>query len=146
MRCKRCYTIYSMKQKISIVLIITLGLLVALPSVGYSLRHYGHHGYYHHGYGWAPAAIIAGGIITGAILVSALSARPYYYPQQVVYVNPPPATYYYPPVNQPYAAPDPNFVAQYSKDSSSGEWVTIPGQQVGDKWIPSHKVFVPTKP
>jgi hypothetical protein len=137
-----------MKQKISIVLILTLGLLVALPSAGYSWRHYGHYGYYRHGYynGWAPAAIIAGGIITGAILVSALSTRQYYYPQQVVYVNPPPAPYYYPPVNQPYAAPDPNFVAQYGKQNPSGEWITVPGQQVGNTWVPSHKVHVPSNP
>lgn len=137
-----------MKQKSYIVLILSLGLLIALPSVGYSWGHYGHHGYYHHGYynGWAPAAIIAGGIITGSILAGALSARPYYYPERVVYVNPPPGTYYYPPVNQPYAAPDPAFVNKYSNNNPSGEWITVPGQQVGDKWIPTHKVFVPSNP
>ncbi|MBA4389631.1 MAG: hypothetical protein C0399_01675 [Syntrophus sp. (in: bacteria)] len=137
-----------MKQKISIVLILALGLLVALPSAGYSWRHYGHHRYYHHGYynGWGTAAIIAGSVITGALIVSAInqSAQPYY-PQQVVYVNPAPVAYY-PPVNQPYAAPDPAFVAQYNKKNPSGEWITVPGQQIGDKWVPSHKVHVPSNP
>ncbi len=31
-------------------------------------------------------------------------------------------------------------------EQSPGRWVDVPGQWVGDKWVPSHRVWVPIQP
>jgi hypothetical protein len=137
-----------MKRKIAIMLIFAFSLALILPSTGYSWYR-GHPGHYYghaHYYGWAPAAIIAGAFITSAIVIGATQrdTRPVYQPP-VVYVNPGP-TVYYPPSNQPYAAPDPDFMAKYDRKEPAGEWISLPGQWVGNTWVPQHKVFVPANP
>jgi hypothetical protein len=104
-------------------------------------------GYYHHGgcYGgcgsyWVPAAIVGGTILAGALIIGAMSQPPR-----------PPAQPAYRPIDtsQPYASPDPSFVAQYGQapvappQQTAGQWITVPAQQVGGIWVPSHRVFVP---
>ena len=139
-----------MKRRIAVILIFAFCLFMVLPSAGYSW-HRGYPGHYYghgHYYGWAPAAIIAGAFLTGAIIIGATnqSARSYPPPPPpATYIYPGPTVYYYPPPSQPYAIPDPDFVAKYG-NKPTGEWVTIPGQWVGETWVPQHKVFVPTNP
>ena len=135
-----------MKRTIIVTLILTFGLFMILPSAGYSWHH-GYPGYYYghgHYYGWVPAAIIAGTFLTSAIIIGAANQNARSYQQPPIYVDPGP-TVYYPPPSQPYAAPDPEFMAQYG-NNPTGEWVIVPGQWVGDTWVPQHKVFVPTNP
>jgi hypothetical protein len=136
-----------MKRNIAVTLIFAFGLFMILPSAGYSWhRDYSGHSYGHgHYYGWVPAAIIAGTFLTSAIIMSAAnrSAQPSHQPPPI-YVDPGP-TAYYPPSSPPYVTADPDFVAKYGS-VATGEWVTIPGQWVGDTWVPQHKVFVPTTP
>jgi hypothetical protein len=135
-----------MKRKIAIVLIFAFGIFMILPSAGYSERrgypgHYYGHGHY---YGWLPAAIIAGTFLTSAIIIGAANQNARSYQQPPVYITPGP-TVYYPPSSPPYAAPDPDYVAKYGSNPA-GEWVTIPGQWVGNTWVPQHNVFVQTNP
>lgn len=137
-----------MKNKIIITVTIFLCLSLALPSLGYSRRYWGpYRGCYGCGYRsadyWVPAAIVAGTLITGAIVIGAIAS------QNARQSNPPQQTSYRViDTRQPYAAPDPDFINKYSKKDSapantSGQWVTVPGQWVGDKWVPSHRVFAP---
>lgn len=133
-----------MKRKIAATLIFAFSLFMIAPSAGYSWdrghsRHY--HGYGDY-YGWVPAAIIAGTFLTTAIIIGAANqnAQPAYQ-QPPAYVDPGP-TAYYPPSGQPYAAPAPVVNPRYTP----GEWVAVPGQWVGNTWVPYHTVFVPTNP
>ncbi|MEN6615591.1 MAG: YMGG-like glycine zipper-containing protein [Syntrophorhabdus sp.] len=32
------------------------------------------------------------------------------------------------------------------QDQPPGQWVDVPGQWIGGKWVPSHKVWVPVNP
>jgi len=55
--------------------------------------------------------------------------------------------------NQAYAAPGPNhatqqnyMVGQEPVTPPPGRWVTVPGQWVGGRWVPAHKVWVPLNP
>ncbi len=32
------------------------------------------------------------------------------------------------------------------QDQPPGQWVEVPGQWIGGKWVPSHKVWVPVNP
>ena len=127
-------------KKLFIVLTVALALTTALPSVGYSWHR---HPAVHVHYGWGPAAIIAGAWITGALILGALDRRPPP-PQQptVIYVQPG-ATVYQTPVSPPPAAPTPK---PEVNNSTAGEWVTVPGQWVGDTWVPQHTVFVHQNP
>jgi hypothetical protein len=68
----------------------------------------------------------AGGALAGAIAGNAVDQS-----QQATGSTPPPA--YYPPPAQPSETPP-------------GEWVTVPGQWQGGKWVPAHKVWVPVNP
>ncbi len=79
---------------------------------------------------------MAGSILIGAVVIGAIaqSSRQQSVPAQ--------ASYGVIDTRGPYAAPDPDFVARYGKMEARGEWITIPGQQVGDKWVPAHRVFV----
>ena len=126
------------------ILVLLFGLTTLLPSAGYSWQH--HHGHYRgHGYynGWVPAAIIAGTLLTGVIIAGAISqsTRPVYQ-QPGPYVYPGPTTYY-PPLNQPYAAPDPAFIAKYDKKGPTEDCIIVPGQYVGNTWVPAHCAPVP---
>lgn len=135
-----------MKRKVAIALIMTFSVFMMMPSSGYSWhRHPVHHHAPVHFSGWVPAAIIAGTFLTGAIILSSTYERPRppYRPPAAYAAPAPPA--YYPPPGQAYAAPDPEFTAKYGKNPP-GEWVTIPGQWVGNTWVPQHKVFVPVNP
>ena len=133
-----------MKRATIVTLIFAFGLFMIVPSAGYSWHYYGPR--YHHGCcsynGWGTAAVVVGTIVTGAIIVSAIN-QSYQYRQPPTYAYQRPVTVYQPPI-QPYAAPDPDFVAKYSKKSPSGEWVSVPGQWAGDKWVPPHTVYVPS--
>ena len=42
-----------------------------------------------------------------------------------------------------YAAPS---TVQEPVSPPPGKWVTVPGQWVGGRWVPSHKVWVPVNP
>lgn len=145
---ERWYTYHSMKRKISLILIFAFGFFMILPSAGYSQhRGYSEHSYGHGHYdGWLPAAILAGTLLTSVIItgVTNRNTQTSHQPPPI-YVDPGP-TVYYPPSSQPYDAPDPEFSAKYGKQDPSGEWVNVPGQWVGDTWVPQHKVFVPTNP
>lgn len=130
-----------MMKKITILFILLVCLSLALPLPGET------RGYYYHGGGcgnyWVPAAIVGGSILAGALFIGAMNqaSRP----------PAPPAQPAYGPIDtrQPYAAPDPNFVARYGQQSAprqpqtAGEWVVVPAQQVGGTWVPAHRIFVP---
>lgn len=71
----------------------------------------------------------AGGALAGAIAGNAVDqsrSRP-----QATVSTPPPANY--PPPQQ-------------SAETPPGEWVTVPGQWQGGKWVPAHRVWVPVNP
>ena len=42
------------------------------------------------------------------------------------------------------AAPEP--VQQSALEGPPGQWVEVPGQWAGGKWVPAHKVWVPVNP
>lgn len=127
-----------MRNKIFIAVILLICLSLAIPSLGYSRRYYGHYrgcnscGYYRSNDYWVPAAVMAGSILVGAVIVGAIA-------QGSRQQDPPGQASY----RAPYAAPDPAFVARYGRSNTPGEWVIVPGQQVGDKYVPAHRVFVP---
>lgn len=132
-----CDIIYIMKKRLSLVFVLAISLLLILPSVSYS-RHYR----YYRGCGgccngWGVGAAIAGGVIVGAVVGNIIA--------QSAYSSRPQRVYYAPRPNVAYAYPDPEFVARYSQKRSPGEWVTVPGQSVGGKWVPAHKVWVPSQ-
>lgn len=131
-----------MKNKITITVILLICLSMAMPSLGYSRRYYGGcyggcGGYYRSSDYWVPAAVVAGSILVGAVVIGAIvqSSRQQSVPQQTSYgaID----------QRQPYASPDPDFIAKYGKAEAPGEWIIVPGQQVGDKYVPAHRVFVP---
>lgn len=135
-----------MKKKSLVIFCIALvGLsLTIFPSSSYAFRH-GHHG---HGRGWEPgwhgAGAFAGGLILGSLLTYPWYPPPppvrVYRAPAVVYA-PPPSVVYFP--NQAYACPDPNYSAAPSTSGQTGQWVDVPGQYVGGKWVPQHKAWVP---
>jgi len=126
-------------KKAVLILVFFFCFSLVIPLTGEAGRYY-----YGGGCGggcgdyWVPAAIIGGSILLGALFVGTMS-RP---PAQ------PAARPMGPP--QPYASPDPNFVAKYGQvpapsQRSGGEWVTVPAQQVGGTLVPAHRVFVPNR-
>jgi hypothetical protein len=131
-----------MKSKtITIMAMVLVGVLLALPSAGQAQYH-GGGGHYHGGGGWYGgwygAGLLAGGLLLGAALTAPRYPQPVYaYPApQVVYVNPPRAqAYAYPPPPEAAYAPQ-------NQQQSHGEWVVVPSQRVGNQWVPSHKVWV----
>lgn len=133
-----------MMKRVSCIFVLFICLCVALPLTGEA------RGYYYRGgcYGgcgnyWVPAAIIGGAILTGALFIGAMN-------YQASRPAPPPQPAYRPiDTGQPYASPDPNFIARYgqapapSQPQTGGAWVVVPAQQVGPTWVPAHRVFVP---
>lgn len=76
-------------------------------------------------------------MLVGALVIGAMNQSPR---QPSV---PQPVSYRPIDTSRPYAAPDPDFVARYGKNEPSGEWIIVPGQQVGGKWVPAHRILVP---
>lgn len=130
-----------MIRKLAIMVVLILCVSLMIPSLGHTRRYYGpYRGCSGCGYSndyWVPAAVLAGTILVGALVIGAMNQTPRQ-PNPAQQVS-------YRPIDtrQPYAAPDPDFVAKYGKKESPGEWIIVPGQQVGDKWVPGHRVFVP---
>ena len=122
-----------MKKIVLIMVVLALALSLALPQ-----RTQAHGGW------WVPGAFF-GGLLFGTAI-----ARPWYYPPPPAYAYPPPQQGYggYPPqqgygYQSPSPAPAPRAEAL---PSAPGEWVTVPGQWVGNTYVPSHKAWVPAKP
>ncbi len=99
-------------KKATIILVLLFCLSLGLPLTGEAGRYY-YGGGCHGGSGdyWVPAAIIGGTILAGALFIGAMNqaSRPPAPAQQPAYR----------PIdtNQPYASPDPNFVARYGGNS-----------------------------
>ncbi len=132
-----------MKRKVISILVMLAVLSLALPGVSDAWRrHHGHYrGYYY------------GGAFAGGVLLGTALARPWYYPPPPVYAYPPPPVVYYPapaPVvpSQAYAYPDPAVAAAPpgSTGTTGGQWVDVPGQEVGGRWVPPHRAWVPNSP
>jgi hypothetical protein len=127
------------KKTVLLTAVVLVGFSLALPQASYANGYYG-------GYGWWVPGAFLGGMLLGAAI-----ARPWYPPP--VYAYPPPApvyaypqpAYVYPP-RQTYAYPDPNHSPRPRAESPPGEWVTVPGQWVGGKWVPQHKAWAPSNP
>ena len=132
-----------MKGKLIIVFIFLLAVSLGAPSLSHARGHfYGRH------YGWY------GGPFLGGVVVGSAIARPWYYGPPPVYVYPAPSVVYgapapapayaYPP-DEAYAYPDPTYRSGAGSEQPHGELVTVPGQWVGGKWIPSHRAWVPLR-
>jgi hypothetical protein len=72
---------------------------------------------------------LAGGALAGAIAGNAVDQTRYRNQAAAV---PPPAAY------NPPRPP--------SSEAPPGEWITVPGQWQGGKWVPSHRAWVPVNP
>ena len=136
----------SMKKIVLIMVVLALMLSLALPQRAQA-----------HGGGWWVPGAFFGGLLFGTAI-----ARPWYYPSATrvrlstaehrAYAYPPPA-YAYPPQPQGYIYqnpalplhPGPRRRGLQAPHNAPGEWVTVPGQWVGDKYVPSHKAWVPAK-
>ena len=142
----------SMKKSILIVLVLALILSIGLPQRAHA------NSYYYNNW-WVPGAAFFGGALFGAAI-----SRPYpypypyyYYPPAPVYAYPAPVyaypqpVYAYPPqqpqgyVYQSPASPYAQAPQAQTQQSTPGEWVTVPGQWVGDKYVQSHQMWVPAK-
>jgi hypothetical protein len=124
-----------MKRKMLVVLVVILGLSFILPtaSSAWSGNVGGGAGYRG---GWRTGAGYRGG--WGPY-------RPYGWYRPRVYVGAAFVNPWY--VHAPaYAYPDPQITGQYTGENPPGEWVTVPGQWVNGKWIPSHNSWVPVNP
>ncbi len=52
----------------------------------------------------------------------------------------------YPYAGAPQAGTYPSSSQVTPQDQPPGQWVEVPGQWIGGKWVPSHKVWVPVNP
>ena len=133
-----------MRKLIAIALIFVF-VLLAIPTAGDARRCCGpYRGCYGCGYSndyWVPAAVVAGTILVGALVVGAMSQSSRQPTQPTISGS----GYRVIDTSQPYASPDPDFVTRYSKKETSGQWMIVPGQKVGDTWVPAHRVFVPDR-
>ena len=145
-----------MKRKIVMLIVFVLGILFILPIEGLAWRKGtniggGHTsiwvgssvGYRH---GWRPYRPY--GWNRPRVYVGTSFIYPWYTTSpSVIYVNPPPTVVYSNPTPQTaYAYPDPALTSQNPVDNPPGEWITIPGQWINGKWVPSHKTWVPVNP
>jgi len=128
-------------RKVAAILVLFICFSLTVPAISDARRYYGpYRGCYGCGYSndyWVPAAVVAGSILVGALVIGAMNQSPR---QPAVSSRP---QYRVIDTSQPYASPDPDFVARYSKKEAPGQWMIVPGQHVGDKWVPAHRVFVP---
>ena len=141
------------KQTFIIIIVALIGISLAFPVVSQARGGWGRGGW-----GWYGG----GAFVSGAVLGAAIASPWYYgygYGPTPYYGYPPPGTVYSapPPVytpNQAYAYPDPNVAPQQSPTVTpgtdgtppSGQWVEVPGQSINNRWVPSHKVWVPNNP
>jgi hypothetical protein len=126
-----------MKKRISVVLVLLVGLIISLPSTGYTWRngyYYGRGGCYGGcGYSndWGWAAAIAGSVIAAGVIASVIANQ-----KPLIYID----------QRSAYAYPDPDFTAKYGAtppaNSPPGEWVLVPGQWVNGVWVDDHEVWV----
>jgi hypothetical protein len=138
-----------MQRKMLGILMVILGLSFILPTASSAWSGSVGVGAGYHG-GWRGGAGYRGGwgpyrpygwyrprVYVGAAFVNPWYVPPpvYAYSPAVVYTNPAP-----PPA---YAYPDPQLTGQHTGDNPPGEWITVPGQLVDDKWIPSRSAWVP---
>ncbi|MCX5815551.1 MAG: hypothetical protein NTX75_04815 [Proteobacteria bacterium] len=131
-----------MKLRMLVVLVVILGLSFILPtasfawsgSVGGGAGYRGGWGPYRP-YGWYRPRVYVGAAFVNPWYVP---TPVYAYSPVVVYTNPAP-----PPA---YAYPDPRLTGQYTGENPPGEWITVPGQWVDGKWIPSHSTWVSVNP
>jgi hypothetical protein len=119
------------KGSFALLIVVLAGLALVFPAQEAQA---------HGGWAWGPAAF-AGGLLLGSL------ARPWYAPPPV-YVYPPPAVYPPQPAyvyvpNQAYAYPDPS-ISQPAR-RAGGQWIQVPGQFVGDMWVPAHKAWAPAQ-
>ena len=91
---------------------------------------------------WIPGAFL-GGALFGAAIAGPWYGYPYYgYP----YYGYPYPYYPYPPSGYAYESPPTYAYPPPAPEAGArGEWVTVPGQMVGRKWVPEHKAWVPAK-
>lgn len=145
-----------MKRKIVMFIVFMLGVSVVLPieglawrgsssiSIGYTSGWVGSGVVYRHGWGpYRPHGWYRPRVYVGTSFI-----YPWYVTApSVVYVNPPPAVVYNTPAPQTaYAYPDPALTSQNTGNNPPGEWITVPGQWIDGKWVPSHKTWVPINP
>jgi hypothetical protein len=137
-----------MRRFLVIALLVTVGVSMTMSAPPYSWAYGGW------GAGW-----FVGGLAVGTALGYAATRPYYYYPAAPVYVYPspayayPPSAYAYPP--PAYTAPSQAYISQPPPaaavpppppgTSQKGEWVTVPAQEVGGKWVPEHKAWVPSQ-
>jgi hypothetical protein len=130
-----------MKRKILVALIVILGISFVLPAASFAWRgggragYHGGWGYHRPYYGWYGPRVYAGAAFVG----------PWYAPPPV-YVYSPPVVYSNPVPPPAIAYPDPALTSQYTGENPPGQWVTVPGQWVNGKWIPSHRTWVAVNP
>jgi hypothetical protein len=129
-----------MKKKMLAVLFIVLGLSCIVPAAGFAWGERpgpGYHGWRgpYRQHGWHRPRVYV-----GASLVNPWYIPPpvYVYSPPVVYANPVP-----PPAS---AYPDPWLTGQYTDANPPGQWVTVPGQWIDGKWVPSHRAWVAVNP
>jgi hypothetical protein len=94
--------------------------------------------------GWDVAGAAIGGALLGVAVTSLIvqASRPAaVVTQGPIYVAPAPVV-----PNQAYAYPDPAYIERHQPKRAPGAWVTVPGQWVGNRWVPEHRVFVPENP
>ncbi len=141
-----------MKVKGFIVVFMVIAMMLMVFSTGFASGYWHHRHCCYSSHWWVPGAVIASSVILSAAII-----HPWYTPPGTVYAYPSSSTVVYIPDSstniipgRAYASPDPQFISKYgrtgTKETCSGEWITVPGQQVNGKWIPSHKVWVPSNP
>lgn len=142
----------TMKKIFVVMMVLVVGFMFVSPTIGYSgpwdrypsqrgpaaygYGHYGQQPYYpaydrhersrNNNDALLVAGVALGGIALGALLGTVMSQQNT--TREVVYSNP------------TYTQPS-GYSTAYN--SSSGQWVTVAGQWVNGKWVPSHTVWVP---
>jgi len=140
-----------MKVKGFIAVFMVIAVMFVVPSMGFAHGHWYHRHCCYSSHWWVPGAVIASGLLLSVAII-----RPWYTPPKTIYVYPS-STIVRTQDNstgvvskRAYATPDPQFISKYghagANEVRTGEWVTVPGQQVDGKWIPPHKVWLPSSP
>ncbi len=144
-----------MKKITVLALMLTMGVFIMNPAIGYSQPSYYDRSYNPRGpamgyghYDRQPVryershddnsglligAAALGAVVLGAVLVSSMSQPRETVRQEVVYAAPSSGS---PVYGQPQAY----------NSAPPGQWVTVRGQWVNGTWIPAHNVWVPVNP